>query len=96
MKPTAITALLASLPSGRRLALTAAFVTCGLTMFLVGRASAPTPDDMLLAVQSMRLQVLQQQGAVDRLAKGNRHGRERAGGAAGRTAGRRHPARRPR
>lgn len=74
MKRTAITTLLASLPSRRRLTLAGAFLACGLTMFLIGRSTAPTPDDLLLAVESMRFQVLQQQGAVDRLAKDNRQG----------------------
>lgn len=78
MKPTSATTLLTSPPTNhvarRRLTLAAAFVACALTMFLLGRGTAPASNDLLKAAETMRLQLLQQQSAVDRLAKDNRDG----------------------
>jgi murein DD-endopeptidase MepM/ murein hydrolase activator NlpD len=67
-------ASLADRTSRGRLALAAAFVVCGLTMYLIGRNTAPAPDDLLQAVEALQLQVLLQQGAVDRLAADSRQG----------------------
>ena len=54
--------------------LAAAFVACGLTMYLIGRNASPAPDDLIQAVEALQLQVLLQQGAVDRLANDSRQG----------------------
>jgi murein DD-endopeptidase MepM/ murein hydrolase activator NlpD len=64
----------AAWPWRGRLTLAAAFLLCGLTMYLVGRNSAPVPDDLLQAVEALQFQVLLQQGAVDRLANDSRQG----------------------
>jgi len=82
MKRTSATTLLTSPQSSyvashvarRRLMLAAAFLACGLTMFLLGRGTAPASGDLLKSVETMRHQLRQQQGAVDRLAKDNRDG----------------------
>ena len=83
MKRTAMTSLMAStgrlssLVGGvrrRPLWLAGAFVLCGLAMFLLGRSTAPTPGDLTAAVNELQLQLLLQQGAVDRLAANNRQG----------------------
>ena len=71
---TGLTSPLTGHVSRRRLTLAAAFLACGLTMFLLGRGTAPASDDLLKTVETMRLQLRQQQGAVDRLAKDNREG----------------------
>jgi len=59
-------------PGRGLLTLAAAFLACGLLMFALGRATAPAPDDLLQAVEALRMQVRLQQGSVDRLAKDNR------------------------
>lgn len=71
---TLLTSPLTSYVARRRLTLAVAFLACGLTMFLLGRGTAPASDDLLKTVETMRLQLRQQQGAVDRLAKDNREG----------------------
>jgi murein DD-endopeptidase MepM/ murein hydrolase activator NlpD len=65
---------LAGLPWSGRLKLAAAFVVCGLAMYLIGRHTAPAPDELLQAVEALQFQVLLQQGAVDRLANDSRQG----------------------
>lgn len=63
---------LASLPRSTRVTLGAAFLACALTMFLIGRTTAPDEADLLVAIQSLQHDVRLQQGAVDRLAADNR------------------------
>jgi murein DD-endopeptidase MepM/ murein hydrolase activator NlpD len=83
MKRTSLTSLMASsgrlrsLVGGFRkgpLWLAGAFVLCGIAMFLLGRNTAPTPEDLTIAVRELQLQLRLQQGAVDRLATNNRRG----------------------
>jgi len=57
-----------------RLWLAAAFVLCGVAMFLLGRTTATAPADLTEAVADLKLQLRIQQGAVDRLAADNRQG----------------------
>ena len=57
-----------------RLGLGAAFALCGIAMFLLGRSTAPTPENLANAVEALQLQVRLQQGAVDRLAADNQLG----------------------
>jgi murein DD-endopeptidase MepM/ murein hydrolase activator NlpD len=65
---------LAGLPWRGRLTLAAAFVVCGFAMYLIGRTTAPVPNELLQAVEALQFQVLLQQGAVDRLANDSRQG----------------------
>ena len=65
---------LKSLAGRLRPGLAAAFLLCGIAMFLLGRASAPAPDELTKAVTVLQKQVRLQQGAVDRLASDNRQG----------------------
>lgn len=57
-----------------RLGLAAAFALFGVSMFLLGRGTAPTPENLANALQDLQLQVRVQQGAVDRLAADNQQG----------------------
>ena len=57
-----------------RLGLAAAFALFGIAMFLLGRGTAPTPENLANALQALQLQVRLQQGAVDRLAADNQQG----------------------
>jgi len=65
---------LKSLAGRLRPGLAAAFLLCGIAMFLLGRTSAPAPDELTKAVTVLQKQVRLQQGAVDRLASDNRQG----------------------
>lgn len=65
---------LKSLAGRLRPGLAAAFLLCGIAMFLLGRTSAPAPDELTKAVTVLQKQVRLQQGAVDRLATDNRQG----------------------
>jgi murein DD-endopeptidase MepM/ murein hydrolase activator NlpD len=57
-----------------RLGVAAAFVLFGFSMFLLGRGTAPAPDNLADALEALQLQVRLQQGAVDRLAVDNQQG----------------------
>lgn len=65
---------LKSLAGRLRPGLAAAFLLCGIAMFLLGRTSAPAPEELTKAVTVLQKQVRLQQGAVDRLATDNRQG----------------------
>ena len=54
-----------------RLGVVSAFVLFGISMFVLGRGTAPTPENLANAVHELQLQVRLQQGAVDRLAANN-------------------------
>jgi murein DD-endopeptidase MepM/ murein hydrolase activator NlpD len=54
--------------------LAAAFLLCGIAMFLLGRTTAPASDELTKAMTVLQKQVRLQQGAVDRLAADNRQG----------------------
>jgi murein DD-endopeptidase MepM/ murein hydrolase activator NlpD len=49
-----------------------AFVACGAVMFLLGRGTAPPSAESMDELQALRLELQQQQGAVDRLRRTNR------------------------
>lgn len=84
MKRTSVTARLASgrflahlagLPRGVQLALAAAFLACGVSLFLLGRATSPgATGEMLQSLHLLRKEIRVQQGAVDRLAVNSRQG----------------------
>jgi len=65
---------LKSLAGRLRPGLAAAFLLCGIAMFLLGRTTAPASDELTKAVTVLQKQVRLQQGAVDRLASDNRQG----------------------
>ncbi|MEJ2385548.1 MAG: peptidoglycan DD-metalloendopeptidase family protein [Xanthomonadales bacterium] len=48
-----------------------AFVVCAVSMFLLGRGTAPIPADTLDELQALRFEIQSQQGAVDRLRRNN-------------------------
>jgi murein DD-endopeptidase MepM/ murein hydrolase activator NlpD len=54
-----------------RLGVAAAFALFGVSMFVLGRGTAPAPENLANAVQDLQFQVRLQQGAVDRLAANN-------------------------
>lgn len=53
------------------MALLAAFIASGALFFAIGRTTAPVPDDMLSNVESLRLEIQQQQREVDHLRSNN-------------------------
>ena len=53
--------------------LVAAFVCCGGLMFLLGRNTAAVPDELVSGIETLQLEIHQQQGKVDRLRLNNRH-----------------------
>ncbi|MEJ2322752.1 MAG: M23 family metallopeptidase [Gammaproteobacteria bacterium] len=80
MKRTAATSHLTSAPRSERARrgllttngwIATAFVVCGVAMFLVGRGTAPVPQDTLSELQALRIEIQTQQGAVDRLRRTN-------------------------
>jgi len=80
MKRTAATSHLTSAPRSERARrgllttngwIATAFVVCGVAMFLVGRGTAPVPQDTLRELQALRIEIQTQQGAVDRLRRTN-------------------------
>ena len=42
-------------------------------MFLLGRNTAAVPDELVIGIQALQLEIHQQQGKVDRLRLKNRH-----------------------
>jgi len=64
---------LARLADSRRALLFAAFLCCGGLMFLLGRNTAGIPDELLSGIQTLRTEIHQQQGKVDRLMLDNEH-----------------------
>jgi len=84
MKRTSATAQLASgeflrqlaaLPRGAKLMLAAAFLACGVGLFLLGRVTSPgASSEMLQSVRALRKEIRLQQSAVDRLAMNSRQG----------------------
>jgi murein DD-endopeptidase MepM/ murein hydrolase activator NlpD len=65
---------LAELPRGARLLLTAVCLACGAALFLLGRATSPTADELLDSVRAMQSEIRIQQRAVDRLVVDSRQG----------------------
>jgi len=63
---------LAGLPNGTRILLGAAFLALGATMFLLGRGSAASGEELQLLVTTMQREIQMQQRAVDRLAVDSR------------------------
>lgn len=53
------------------MALLAAFIASGALFFAIGRTTAPVPHDMLSNVESLRLEIQQQQREVDHLRSNN-------------------------
>ncbi|MEJ2402659.1 MAG: M23 family metallopeptidase [Xanthomonadales bacterium] len=80
MKRTAATSQLTSAPRSKRVRralfsrngwIATAFVVCAVTMFLLGRGTAPIPAGTLDELQALRFEIQSQQGAVDRLRRNN-------------------------
>ena len=65
---------LSRLPRLAQMTLVAAFLSCALVMFLLGRSSSPAGDELLESVQFLQQQLRLQQGEVDRLAADSRQG----------------------
>jgi murein DD-endopeptidase MepM/ murein hydrolase activator NlpD len=59
--------------TSRRALLVAAFLCCGGLMFLLGRNTAGTPDELASGIEALQLEIHQQQGKVDRLRLNNKH-----------------------
>jgi len=83
MKRTSATVQMASrealrslvrLPLSVQLMLAAAFLSCAVTMFLLGRSTSPSTHTLLQSARALQKQIRVQQAEVDRLALNSRQG----------------------